>query len=314
MLYTFQGLRFLLLILLCVPALVFVPLVFQRRKTEITVSEIPDYVTREESIRLRVKVIYKGLLPLAGLKLRGSWQAYGVKRLPIDSRIHGLSSRSEREIEFELPAGHCGPAEFTVERIRIYDCLSLFSLPVSGRLNRKVWITPRFSPLSPGEEALILSRVNAAAASGEGDPFVREYRPGDSLRSIHWKLTVKEDAVQVRDFEPDGQVSLFLNITDRLSEKPELKDVFMDKACSLMIFLAETCGDRAVVCWLQSGVLMRNRLREAADIYPCIRKLISVEKTGVKDPEEKTVRSMLAGCHLEEDGRLYLGEQCADEE
>ena len=66
LLYTFQELRFLWLILLCVPVLVFVPLVFQRRKTEVKISEIPDYVTREENIRLRVTVTYKGLLPLAG--------------------------------------------------------------------------------------------------------------------------------------------------------------------------------------------------------------------------------------------------------
>lgn len=314
LLYTFQGMRFLWLILLCVPLLVFVPLVFQRRKTEVKISEIPDYVTREENIRLRVTVTYKGLLPLAGLKVRGSWQPYGAKRLPVESGIQGLSGSTEREIEFALPAGHCGQAEFTVAKIRIYDCLSLFSMPVSERLSRKVWITPRFSPVSEEEAAMILKLAREASVSDEGESFVREYRPGDSLRSIHWKLTVKEDELQVRDFEPDGQVSLFLNMTDRLLAKPEQKDVFLDKACSLMVFLAETCGDRAVVCWMQDGVLMRNRIRETEDIYPCIRKLISVEKTGAADLEETAMQCMLAGCHLEEDGRLYLGEQCVDEE
>ncbi len=314
MLYTFQEIRFLLLILLCIPLLLFVPLIFQRGKTEVKISEIPDYVTREEIIRLRVAVTYKGLLPLAGLKVRGSWQVHGAKRLSVESRIRGLGGRTEREIEFELPAGHCGQAIFTVARVRIYDWLSLFSLPVSGSLSRKIWITPRFLPVSEGETAMILSLVRAASASDEGEAFVREYRPGDSLRSIHWKLSVKEDELQVRDFEPEGQVSLFLNMTDGLLENPEQKDRFLDKACSLMVFLAETCGDRTVVCWMQDGVLMRSRIREAEDIYPCIREVISTKKTGVRDPGEKTVRSMLAGCHLEEDGRLYLGEQCADEE
>ncbi len=314
MLYTFQEIRFLLLILLCIPLLVFVPLVFQRHKTEVKISEIPDYVTREENIRLRVTVTNKSLLPLAGLKVRGTWQVHGAKRLSVESRIRGLSGRTEREIEFKLPAGHCGQAEFTVARIRIYDCLSLFSIPVSGRLSRKIWITPRFLPVLEGEAAMIFRLARAASASDEGESFVREYRPGDSLRSIHWKLTVKTDELHVRDFEPEGQVSLFLNMTDGLLERPEQKDLFLDKACSLMVFLAETCGDRAVVCWMQDGVLMRSRIREAEDIYPCIREVISTKKTGVRDPGEKTVRCMLAGCHLEEDGKLYLGEQCADEE
>ncbi len=90
MLYTFQEIRFLLLILLCIPLLLFVPLIFQRGKTEVKISEIPDYVTREEIIRLRVAVTYEGLLPLAGLKVRGSWQVHGAKRLSVESRIRGL--------------------------------------------------------------------------------------------------------------------------------------------------------------------------------------------------------------------------------
>lgn len=314
MLYTFQGLRFLLVLLLCIPVICLVLLVPQRRKTEVDISGIPDYVTRGEGIRLRVTVTYKGRLPLAGLKVRGTWQAYGAKSLRVENMMRGLSGRTEREIEFELPAEHCGPAEFTVAKAKIYDCLRLFSVSVSEKKVRKVLITPQLEPVPESEAALIINLLRRPSASADGDFFLRDYHPGDSPRSIHWKLTAKEDELQVKDFEPDGLVSLFLNMTDRLLEKPGQKDVFLDRACSLMAFLAEVCGDRAVVCWMQDGVLHRNRIREPADIYPCIRKLISVERTGVTDPRGEAVRSMLEGCHLEEDGRLYLGEQCVDEE
>lgn len=314
MLYTFQGLRFLLVLLLCVPVICLVLLVPQRRKTEVEISGIPEYVTRGESIRLRVTVIYKGRLPLAGLEIRGTWQAYGAKALRIKNMMHGLSGRTEREIEFELPAKHCGQAEFTVAKAKIYDCLRLFSVSVSEKKVRKVLITPKPEPVPDREAALIIGLLHRRSASDDGDFFVRDYRPGDSPRSIHWKLTAKSNEVQVKDFEPDRQVSLFLNMTDSLNDKQEQRDIFLDKACSLMAFLAEVCGDRAVVCWMQEGVLHRNRIREPKDIYPCIRKLVSVEKTGVTDPGSQAVRYMLEGCHLEEDGRLYLGEQCVDEE
>ncbi|MDE6639961.1 MAG: DUF58 domain-containing protein [Acetatifactor sp.] len=314
MLYTYQGLRFLLAILLCVPVLCPIPLVVQRRKTEVEISGIPDYVTRGESIRLRVTVTYKGRLPLAGLRIRGTWQAYGEKTLRVENRMQGMSGRTERELEFELPAEHCGAAEFTVAKARIYDCLCLFSVSVSGKQVRKLLITPKPAPVPDSEVGLIMKLLRTHSEEDEGDFYVRDYRPGDSPRSIHWKLTAKEDEVQVKDFEPDRQVSLFLNMTDELRGNPEQKDVFLDRACSLMVFLAEVCGDRAVICWMQDGVLQRNRIREPGDIYPCIRKLISVEKTGVTDPRSQAVRCMLAGCHLEEDGRLYFGEQCVDEE
>ncbi|MDE5588056.1 MAG: DUF58 domain-containing protein [Acetatifactor sp.] len=314
MLYTYQELRFLLAILLCVPVLCPIPLAVQRRKTEVVISGIPDYVTRGESIRLRVTVTYKGRLPLAGLRIRGIWQAYGEKPLRVENRMQGMSGRTERELEFELPAEHCGAAEFTVVKAKIYDCLCLFSVSVSGKQVRKLLITPKLSPVPDSEVGLIMKLLRTHSEEDEGDFFVRDYRPGDSPRSIHWKLTAKEDELQVKDFEPDRQVSLFLNMTDRLRGNPEQKDVFLDRACSLMVFLAEVCGDRAVICWMQDGVLQRNRIREPGDIYPCIRKLISVEKTGVTDPRGQAVRCMLTGCHLEENGRLYFGEQCVDEE
>lgn len=314
MLYTFQELRFMLSLLLCVPVICRILLVPQRRKTEVKISGIPDYMTRGERIRLRVTVTYKGRLPLAGLGIRGTWRAYGEKPVRIENMMQGLSGRTEREIEFELPAEHCGPAELTVAKAKIYDCLRLFSVSVAGKMVRKILITPRLSPVSDNEAGLFISLLRMHSASDDGDYYIRDYRPGDSPRSIHWKLTAKGNELQVKDIEPDRQVSLFLNMTDRLLENHGRKDIFMDKACSLMAFLAEVCGDRAVVCWMQDGMLYRNRIREPEDVYPCIRKLISVERTGITDPQSQTVRDMLEGCHLEEDGRLYLGERCVDEE
>lgn len=314
MLYTYQGLRFLLALLLCIPVLCLAPLVWQKRKMEVKISGMPEYVTRGESIGLRVTVTYKGRLPLAGLRIRGTWQAYGEKPLGVENRMQGMGGRTERELEFELSAEHCGAAEFKVAKARIYDCLRLFSVSVSGKQVRKLLVTPRLTPVPDSEAEAILNLLRAYSGGNDGDFFVRNYRPGDSPRSIHWKLTAKEDELQVKDFEPDRQVSLFLNMTDRLKGNPAGKDRFLDRACSLMIFFAEVCEGRAVICWMQDGVLQRNRIREPGDIYPCIRKLISVENTGVEDPRSQDVRCMLTGCHLEEDGRLYLGEQCVDEE
>ncbi|MCM1190834.1 MAG: DUF58 domain-containing protein [Butyrivibrio sp.] len=314
MLYTFQGLRFLLALLLCVPLLCLLSLLPQKRRVEVEIGGMPDYVTRGECIRLRVTVTHKGRLPLAGLKIRGTWRAHGEKPLKVENMTRGLSGRTRREIEFELPAEHCGAAEFTVEKVKIYDCLRLFSVSVSGKQVRRLLVTPKLLPVPDSEAGLILNLLRTHSEEEDGDFFVREYRPGDSPRSIHWKLTAKEDELQVKDFEPDRQVSLFLNRTEGLKNDSAQKDRFLDRACSLMAFLAEVCGDRAVVCWMQDGVLQRNRIQEPGDIYPCIRKLIFVEKTGVAEPQSPAVQCMLTGCHLEEDGRLYFGEQCVDDE
>lgn len=313
MLYTFQGLRFLLLLLLCIPVICLGFLLFQKRRTKVDISGIPDYVTRGETVRLRVTVTENSSLPLAGTEIKGTWKAYGKKNLRFREMLEGLCGRTERDIELELPAEHCGPARFTLSRARIYDCLGLFSFSVSGKKSKKVLITPRLEALPENEAEAVMALLRRPGSSEEGEPFVREYRPGDSPRSIHWKLTVKADEIQVRDIEPDRQVRLFLNLTDRVWGAPAQRDVLLDRACSLMAFFAEVCGDRTEICWVQEGVLCRNPIREPADIYPCIHKLVSLKRPGAEALSEQDMGSMLAGFHLEEDGRLYLKEQCIDE-
>lgn len=313
MLYTYQGLRFLLLLLICVPVVSLGFLLPQKHRTKVDIGGIPDHVTRGETVRLRVTVAEKSMLPLAGLGIKGTWKAYGEKELRFREMLAGLCGGTERDIELELPAEHCGPASFTLARARIYDCLRLFSFSVSGKRRKEILITPRLEALPENEAEAVMGLLLRPGASDEGEPFVRDYRPGDSPRSIHWKLTVKADEVQVRDREPDRQVSLFLNLTDRVWGDLLQRDMLLDRACSLMAFFAETCGDRLEICWVQAGALCRNRIREPGDIYPCIHKLAALERTGAGALNAQDRASMLTGFHLEEDGRLYLGERCVDE-
>lgn len=313
MLYTYQGLRFLLLLLFCIPVISLILFLPQKRRTKVDISGIPDYVTRGETVRLRVKVAEKSVLPLAGVEIKGTWKAYGEKKLRFRKMLAGMRGGTERDIELELPAEHCGPAGFTLARARIYDCLRLFSFSVSGKKRKEILITPRLEPLSENEAETVMGLLLRPGVSDEGEPFVRDYHPGDSPRSIHWKLTVKADDVQVRDREPDRQVSLFLNLTDRVWEDQARRDVLLDRACSLMAFFAEACGDRTEICWVQGRALCRNQIREPGDIYPCIHKLAALKRPGQETLNEQDRHSMLAGFHLEEDGRLYLGERCIDE-
>jgi uncharacterized protein (DUF58 family) len=55
-----------------------------------------------------------------------------------------------------------------------------------------------------------LEAVAAAPRAGSGTELfgVREYRPGDSLRRIHWRLSARQGELVVREFEPPGVQTL----------------------------------------------------------------------------------------------------------
>jgi uncharacterized protein (DUF58 family) len=71
-------------------------------------------------------------------------------------------------------------------------------------------VLPRFASLSDRREARELEASTAAPRAGAGSEMfgIREYRPGDSLRRIHWRSTARHGDLVVREYEPPGMRTL----------------------------------------------------------------------------------------------------------
>jgi uncharacterized protein (DUF58 family) len=71
-------------------------------------------------------------------------------------------------------------------------------------------VLPRFRSMS--NRRLVRELVAAAAAprAGSGNELfgIREYRPGDSLRRIHWRSSARHGELVVREYEPPGVQTL----------------------------------------------------------------------------------------------------------
>lgn len=150
-----------------------------------------------------------------------------------------------------LDTAHCGAYVYLLEHGRIFDYLGLFSfrlhLPDVGML----LVLPQEQMPNPLPN---LSRFQAKSYRPKyGGGFselhdLRPYRPGDSMRDVHWKLSAKTDTLIVREAqEPDrGEVILTLDldpVRDRL-------DRTLDMLCWLSRWLLahETAH---LVCWLR---------------------------------------------------------------
>ncbi|MEA4832755.1 MAG: DUF58 domain-containing protein [Oscillospiraceae bacterium] len=107
-----------------------------------------------------------------------------------------LFPMSRAAIQTDITFGYRGKFKIGFESIVVYDLLRLFSL----RLKTGRFVVIEVSPRS---EAIELFDNGFQAAAGEAsgshlshiektDIFgIREYLPGDSLKSIHWKLSSK---------------------------------------------------------------------------------------------------------------------------
>ena len=100
-----------------------------------------------------------------------------------------------------------GNYEISVKRLRVYDMTGLLYCNMRSMCHDRVQIMPHMYDMS--------IRVTSAVRNfyGEADSYdehtagqdrseifqVREYKPGDRIQHVHWKLTAKEDELMVKE-------------------------------------------------------------------------------------------------------------------
>lgn len=101
-----------------------------------------------------------------------------------------------------LDTSHCGVLHCCLEKARVYDYMGLFCLPVRRPPAVEVMVKPRaVQPEKLPNLSHFLARRRKPKPGGgfSEEHEMRDYRPGDSMRDIHWKLSVKTDRTIVRE-------------------------------------------------------------------------------------------------------------------
>lgn len=124
-----------------------------------------------------------------------------------------------------LPTHHCGTLTLSPDRIWIQDYLGVFRLPVLRHESASMLIRPQV--VTPAEKPDVSRYLVSAWRPKPGGGFsenheLRLFRPGDSLRQIHWKLSAKTGKYILR--EPMEPLRGLAIITLTLSGSPESLD------------------------------------------------------------------------------------------
>jgi uncharacterized protein (DUF58 family) len=196
-----------------------------------------SYARRFESERLFcgeqtevwIEIVNAKPLPLAWLKAEDEFpEDFTVERteLTSSSRPHRktltnlLSLRWYERVRrrYRLTASRRGAFEFGPVQLSSGDIFG-FELKLAEVAARQlVLVYPRLVPVAdlqiraarPGGELRTERRVIEDPLALAG---IRDYRPGDSVRHIHWKSTARRGQLQTKVFEPAAsqQLVLFLN-------------------------------------------------------------------------------------------------------
>lgn len=120
--------------------------------------------------------------------------------------MRGVTPEEDRQ--WTLETDHCGAVECRVEHLWVCDCLGLFALPVRKPQMITLLVAPIAEDVGPIElpEGVGSPVPEARNRAVLGETYeLREYRPGDSLRMIHWKMSAKRDELITREPPEDAR-------------------------------------------------------------------------------------------------------------
>lgn len=131
----------------------------------------------------------------------------GPRDITLGTGVVPKSGWRRLQVVRELPRG---PVDATSWKIVSSDPLGLFRSRRGCADAEVALVLPRFTSLVSQPQTRELEASVAAPRAGSGTELfgVREYRPGDALRRIHWRSSARHGELVVREYEPPGAQTL----------------------------------------------------------------------------------------------------------
>lgn len=308
-------------------------------RNNISVSLISHSAIAEKNSQIPITILVnnQSILPVVHfdivLKLENSFTGEMMKH-----RVHGrVFKNKEKRVVVPIKIKECGNLKITLKRIEIYD--ALFILKKFVRLNDTgyIGVLPECT-LIPIEisrktrEFIADAEEYSDRESGDDSSEIyqiREYRLGDSVHDIHWKLSAKADELLVKENgKPLGAaVLVWLDLEKckgNMAEKRSVKGYgqkkmitkMFDVAASISIsLLEEKCVH--IVAWYEVGnkVIHKKRISKEEHLYELLYRLLYVENYDNSEEVRVQFKDEFKGVEfssiieLKMNGTISIGEQ-----
>ena len=200
-----------------------------------------ETVRRGDDLVLSLRIHHKGLLPVAPLLLDLTDPSGNRDR---EIRLKNMPHRVQ-SIRLPIHAAHVGVFSVGLHSCTVEDLLGLVRKKIPLRqtsfdlvvLPRTFDVDPlKLAPGDPGSELMARATEDLNAPSD-----VRAYQPGDAMKKIHWKLSLRKQELMVRKYdEPVLQDVLVLMDCSRPPSwghpqaEADLRDTLLETTASVL--------------------------------------------------------------------------------
>lgn len=270
------GAEFFLLLFL------FVILLIQTLRLEISVPAATLFFARGEARELAVTANNRCVFPVRRLAIKFTCHNHttGEKRKKWIKQALEPGLNRILLPEWNFPSGLW---QLRIKKVQVYDLWRFWSLPGKKAGSLDFVLLPvlhetRILGGIPESEATFESTEYHPHKSGSDSSYtreIREYRPGDSLRNIHWKLSAKKEELLVKEYGLPLGCGMLLGLScPRLTE--EILEItysllwgFLQISCNVLLVWQGAKGEPLQLAVLQEEdvylgmeALMRQRVTE----------------------------------------------------
>ena len=248
------------------------------------------------------------------LRVRNASVLY-VPRVDIDFAVHDLfgnvtgadhasiavNPRADQDFSFALRFGHIGKFDVGLERLVIHDPLGLFEAEVSAMSACTITVTPRLREvddvtLSDAAVKQVSEALRPSNNPGSDYCGVRDYVPGDPMKTIHWKLSARSEGYYTKLFEEqsDPSLDIYLDLSAPEYDAEQLMCVYdaaVETALSLEAYAHEQGLDTRLLFLDSKGEAAQFVLSAGSDFRDLMVRLPLVQVGSSKQFEQMLFKS-----------------------
>lgn len=192
----------------------------------------PERAFENQKVIVTLRITYPFFLPLRWVYIR---DFFGPDHSPLREFLIPHLSRGDREIQYTAQC-HGGRGQFSLGPLEVIglDPLGIWKGKAIAQEITKFPVLPELIPLAhfwgQGTQTPFFAGAKTVHKAGVSHDFLgtREYRPGDSLKYIHWPATAHMGKPIIKEFQShtSSRITFFIDLSEKALQgfKPNTLD------------------------------------------------------------------------------------------
>ena len=235
-------------------------------------------INKGQEQKIIIEIKNKGFMPLLPLEIIGELPVSTDGFLKKRKIITTTPPFKKTYISFMSAFKYRGVYQLNLDKIYIYDMLKLFKLSKKINISNDIIVLPRIISVNGIKGAISNDKEMESQLMQGFDKSVfssiREYRQGDLLQSVHWKLSAKQDELLVKQYAEslscDSAVVFDYSCDSTLGERAFIASDAVVETVVAISHAISAKGDVVNLFWEDSqnaGKLSQGILSEYKDFY-----------------------------------------------